>query len=582
MTDGLEIALQKRADLDRYGSNKRLLLALQLMLDIEDIDTVAATSLTDHPNDKSCDLLYIDRGSGRVVLAQGYESENTAKLQAPARKAASLHQAVNWLFNKSEPVGVPDVLRVAWRELHDALADDAIGHVAIWYVHNLPESQQVTGELEAARDSAYAQLSHGYPGKKFEVSCEELGRERLSAHYENSQTPILVSDTFTIDVPGAFKERGDQWTALCTSVPVSWLHECFKQYGAGLFSSNVRDYLGSRRSQSNINNGIQETVLKEPTNLWAYNNGITALVHDFSFSDGTVEITGLGIVNGAQTTGAIGSVPAGDIGQESHVLTRFIRCSDPETVKSIVRFNNRQNPTQASDFRSNDGVQRRLVREFQELGVVGYSGGRRGGAEDVIRRPGENHLSAEVAAQALAAFHGESGVAYHEKSKIWEQDGIYSRVFPERVSAEHIVFVASLLRAVELEKAKLGRIGAEARTEDEIELFEWFGLRGSIMLAAEAIGATRETLVGEAVSDAYVLRFKKNVSMSEAAKAWEPIVESLLAFAPGQLRDPLVTSSLRNRQAVDTALRNFRSQVVAARKHNRTTYELFMDQVISR
>ncbi|MFB7542637.1 AIPR family protein [Streptomyces zaomyceticus] len=582
MSDGLEVALQKRADLNQYGSNKRLLFALQLMFDIEDIGTVAATSLTDHPNDKSCDLLYIDRGAGRVVLAQGYESENTTKLQAPGRKAATLHQAVNWLFNKSEPDGVPDALRVAWRELHDALTDDSIGDVAIWYVHNLPESQQVTGELQAARDAAYAQLRHGYPDSEIEVSCEEMGRERLSERYENSQTPILVADTFTIEVPGAFEERGDKWTALCTSVPVSWLHDRFEQHGAVLFSPNVRDYLGSRRSQSNINNGIQETVLHEPTNLWAYNNGITALVHDFSFTDGTVEITGLGIVNGAQTTGAIGSVPAGDIGQESHVLTRFIRRNDPETVRSIVRFNNRQNPTQASDFRSNDGVQRRLVREFQHLGVVGYNGGRRGGAEDVIRRPGENHLSAEVAAQALAAFHGESGVAYHEKSKIWEQDAIYSRVFPERVTAEHIVFVASLLRAIEMEKARLGRIAGEARTEDETELFEWFGLRGSIMLAAEAIGTARETLIGEAVSDAYVLRFKKNLTMSEAARVWEPIVESLLAFAPGQLRDPLVTSTLRNRQAVDTALRNFRSQVVAARKHNRATYELFVDQVVSR
>lgn len=579
MTDGLEVALQKRADLDQYGSNKRLLFALQLIFDIEDIGTVAATSLTDHPNDKSCDLLYIDRGSSRVVLAQGYESENLERRQAPAKKAASLHQAVNWLFSKSEPQGVPDALRVAWRELHDALEDDAIGDVAIWYVHNLPESSQVDIELRAARDAAYAQLSHGYPGGEIEVSHEELGRERLSERYENSQTPILVADRFTIGVPGAFEERGNKWTALCTSVPVRWLRDQFEQHGADLFSPNVRDYLGSRRSQSNINNGIQETVRTEPTNLWAYNNGITALVHDFDFSDGVVEITGLGIVNGAQTTGAVGSVPAVEIDGESHVLTRFIRCNDPETVRRIVRYNNRQNPTKASDFRSNDAVQRRLVREFEELGVVGYSGGRRGGAEDVIRRPGDNHLSAEVAAQALAAFHGESGVAYHEKSKIWEKDDIYSRVFPERATAGHIVFVASLLRAIELEKVRLGRIAAADRTVDETELFEWFGLRGSIMLAAEAIGAAREILVGKAISDAYVLRFEENLTMSEAAGVWEPVVESLLAFAPGQLREPLVSSTLRNRQAVDSALSNFRSQVVAARKYNRTTYAAFAEQL---
>lgn len=581
MTDGLEVALQERVDLDQYGSNKRLLFALQLTFDVEDISTVAATGLTDSSNDKACDLLYIDRDAGRVVLAQGYEAQNTAQLQAPAGKAASLHQAVNWLFSKTQPVGVPDALLGAWRELHDALEDDAIGDVEIWYVHNLPESKQVGQEINVASEAAFSLLRQGYPNNEITVSATELGRQTLARRYESSQTPILVSDTFRIKVPGAFEERGAKWRALCTSVPIGWLHERYEQHGAVLFSPNVRDYLGSRRSQSNINNGIQETVRSEPANLWAYNNGITALVHSFELVDSDIlEITGLGIVNGAQTTGAIGSVPAGEIGEESHVLTRFIRCDDPETVRNIVRFNNRQNPTQASDFRSNDRVQRRLVQDFQNLGVVGYSGGRRGGAEDVIRRPGENQLSAEAAAQALAAFHGESGVAYHEKSKIWEQDSIYSRVFPERVTAEHILFVTSLMRAVEMEKTKISRVDAGERTQDQTELFDWLSLRGSIVLAVEAIGTTNETLLGAAVSDTYALRFRRNLSMPKAMQAWEPVVESLLAFAPDQLRDPLVTSSpLRNRTAVIKALNNFRSQVVAARKHNKDTFERFAEQV---
>lgn len=129
---------------------------------------------------------------------------------------------------------------------------------------------------------------------------------------------------------------------------------------------------------------------------------------------------------------------------------------------------------------------------------------------------------------------------------------------------------------------RVGRIEETDRTEDENELFEWFGLRGSIMLAAEAIGNARETLVGGAVSDAYALQFKKKLTMPNAAKLWQPVVESLLAFAPGQLRDPLVSSTLRNRPAVSSALRNFRAQVVATRKHNRVTYESFAQQVASR
>uniref|UniRef100_UPI0012F8CADD AIPR family protein n=1 Tax=Nocardia concava TaxID=257281 RepID=UPI0012F8CADD len=511
--------------------------------------------------------------------AQGYEATNANKKQAPAGKASTLNQAINWLLSKTEPVGVPDTLLAAWRELHDALSDDVIQNVEIWYVHNLPESEQVADELRAARDAAHRHLSFAYPDSMIEVSYTELGRRTLSARYNDSRTPILVADTFNVQVPGAFEERGDKWTALCTSVPMDWLHSVFQEHGKALFSPNVRDYLGSRRTESNINNGIQETVRNEPRNLWAYNNGITALVHKFSHNGSSVTVTGLGIVNGAQTTGAIGSLPSPEGGQGSHVLTRFIRCDDFETVQNIVRFNNRQNPTQASDFRSNDSIQRRLVTEFKGLGVLGYNGGRRGGAEDVIKRPGENQLSAELAAQALAAFHGESGVAYHEKGKIWEQDSTYSRVFPERITAPHIIFVASLLRAVEGEKARLGKIDVPTRTEDELELLQWFGLRGSIMLAVEAIGASREVLVGTAVSDAYSLRFRKNLPLQKAVQIWQPIVESILSFAPSQLHDVLRTSGLRNRPAVQNALTNFRAQVVAARKPNRSTFDEFAKQV---
>ena len=287
------------------------MFALQLTFDIEDIETVAATALTDDSNDKACDLLYVDRNSGNVVLAQGYEAKDVTKLQAPGSKAATLHQAINWLFSKEQPKGVPDTLLSAWRELHDALEDGVIESVELWYVHNLPECKQIAQELHAARDAAHARLAHEYSAD-INVSAIEIGRNVLSHRYESSQTPILVSDDFTVSVPGSFLESGEKWTALCTSVPAKWLHEQYARYGAELFSANVRGYLGSRQSQSNINNGIQETVRTEPTSLWSYNNGITALVHGFEQEESSVTITGLAIVNGAQTTGAIGSVPCSD------------------------------------------------------------------------------------------------------------------------------------------------------------------------------------------------------------------------------------------------------------------------------
>lgn len=55
---------QARADLRKYEENGLLLYAIQLPLDIEDIDSLAAVALTDGSDDKKCDLVYVDQDSG--------------------------------------------------------------------------------------------------------------------------------------------------------------------------------------------------------------------------------------------------------------------------------------------------------------------------------------------------------------------------------------------------------------------------------------------------------------------------------------------------------------------------------------
>ncbi|SEL98790.1 AIPR protein [Blastococcus sp. DSM 46786] len=515
-----------------------------------------------------------------MVIAQGYEA-TVAKPHAPESKASSLHQAVNWLLGAETAEDVPARLRSAWKEVHEAFTDGAIKEVEIWFVHNLPESSTIAAELDAVAKAAYRLTKSRYDTDDVNIVAREVGEQTLTDRYEGSRTPILVTDSFEIPVSGSFGEEGEDWTAVCTSIPASWLHHQYSVYKERLFSANIRGYLGSQRSQTNINNGIQQTAKEEPKQFWAYNNGITALVHSVDPSeDGTtLTVRGLAIVNGAQTTGAIGSVPASAVAN-GRLLARFIKCDDPTTVQEIIRYNNRQNPTQASDFRSNDRVQARLVSEFTSLGVVGYNGGRRGGAEDVIRRPGENQLSATVAAQALAAFHGRPDVAYHAKGQIWETDSIYSEVFPERTTAKHILFAYSLLRAVEQQKLALGAKPIGSQTQSDKDLAAWFGLRGSTFLAVAAVGAVCETVLGVAIPDRYSVSFKKRLSVAEAIAEWQPVLQAVLALAPTQLSAPLIVpGALRNRVAVDSAINNFRAVLVATATINQPIYSSFSKQV---
>src|SRR5262249_38937815 len=155
--------------------------------------------------------------------------------------------------------------------------------------------------------------------------------------------------------------KSAEWSALVTTIPGTFLRKLFNDHELKLFSANVRDYLGSRATDANINNGIKETAAVEPENFWVYNNGLTALVNDYDVSKKgehqLISFSGISIVNGAQTTGALGTL-ADDPASELAVPIRFIKTKNAKVVADIIQFNNSQNKVTASDFRSRDRVQR--------------------------------------------------------------------------------------------------------------------------------------------------------------------------------------------------------------------------------
>jgi len=109
----------------------------------------------------------------------------------------------------------------------------------------------------------------------------------------------------------------------------------------------IRDpsYMPSRRSDRNINHNIEQTASDRPGYFWAFNNGITGLVHDYRppkrhRPGEELLLSGLAIINGAQTTGALSrSSVTQPLSADASVLARFIRCDDPARKTSkIVRL----------------------------------------------------------------------------------------------------------------------------------------------------------------------------------------------------------------------------------------------------
>lgn len=574
---------EARTDLQAYGSSALLLFALQLRWGITDIEGVAAEALTDASNDKKCDLVYVDRENGRVVVGQGYLSSKTDLEAAPSGKASDLNTAVTWLLS-GELQGLPAVLRSAAEEVRDAIEQDEIREFHVWYVHNAPESTNVDDELKQAVTTADALLHAHFSDAQVEVTNMEIGLSELERLYRRTEATIAVTDELKVTVPGGFESGGGGWGAYTTSVPGVWLREQWKKYGEDLMSPNVRAYLGIMRSERNINNGIKTTAKETPDRFWIYNNGITVLVHNYTVDgpdgNGDYEVTlqGAGIVNGAQTTGSISTLSDDDAPdfEDTRVLTRFVKTESPEVLGDIIKFNNTQNKVEAADFRSKDEVQERLRKEFGDVPDADYRGARRGGIQDAIERPA-NRLSDRAVAQSLAGFQLAPNLAYNETRRIWEENGVYSRFFSERTTARHVVFVFALLRALEAAKRKVNEIPEDERTEAQVRHVQFFRGRGSTITMLSAISASIELFLNQQVPDRAALRFKDNCSPADGARHWQPIVDVVLSFS-GTLIEA-TDLGLKKQENVHDALQRFLEMVEATAEANRERYEEFSNNV---
>lgn len=153
-------------------------------------------------------------------------------------------------------------------------------------------------------------------------------------------------------------EKVDAYLAI---IPGKILAQIYGKYRQGLLEKNVRTFLSFK---AKVNQGIRETIRKEPDMFFAYNNGIstTAEKVDIIFEDNVPYITRIEnwqVVNGGQTTA---SIFATSTDKDSDLSKVFVQMKisvvsnsiDKElVVPKISRFANTQTIIKDSDFSSN-------------------------------------------------------------------------------------------------------------------------------------------------------------------------------------------------------------------------------------
>jgi hypothetical protein len=148
-------------------------------------------------------------------------------------------------------------------------------------------------------------------------------------------------------------------------------------------------------------------------------------------------------VNGAQSLTALfhnKSVITTDL----RLLLRVIQISGNDDLsRQITLISNNQNAIKPRDLRSNNQIQTRLKREFEQLDFEGYVLEVKRGESSA----GKNVLSNEEAGRLLLAFDLSEPWACHQIYRVFDE--LYTRIFgrPE-VNAPRIVFLHLVMEAI--------------------------------------------------------------------------------------------------------------------------------------
>lgn len=418
--------------IDQYTINKAFIVwAMGLYLDIADLEQLASDNLTDKGNDHCIDFLRLDREQGVLYIVQGYYTEKV-KENAPARKASDLNKSCAWMVSGGI-TGFPEDMRPTILDFRDALVNNDISHIEIIYLHNCGESKEVNEELTTVV-SAFKQLLNN---PEIEVHHTQLGNVQLARLFINQAANIAVTAEVECPFSIKFEEQTTSWKSAVLTVNGEWLRTLYLSHHNDLFSANYRGFLGSIKQK--INTGMKLSAERTPSNFWAYNNGITILTNSYEMRHGKICLQGISIINGAQTTGTLGSLPSTVSLTDVKIQARIIQSTDPNLINDIVKYNNTQNRITAWDSFSNDPIQTGLCTQFNSFGHD-YN----------IKRGFANRnsiMSVDSCVQPLLAFGGKYKDANRSKTAIFESRSLYSDAFEHR-NARHLLLVSCINTAI--------------------------------------------------------------------------------------------------------------------------------------
>lgn len=340
----------------------RALAAISIMIKCGLDETQSASNITDGYHDLGIDAIYLDETQKILFLVQSkWRNDGTGSIDQDEMN--SFVSGIKRILT-FELDGANSKIVAKKQEIEKAL--DGIGYrIEAVFVHTGNSSvndyiMRPMNELIKATNDDAGDILH-FSQIPFKDVYQYLAAAGV--------TEDITLDDVVLNNWGKVDEPFLLYYGIVSATAVG---EWYSLFGNKLFAQNIRFYKG----RTDVNDGIKKTLNREPQNFIFYNNGIKLLCkkitrkakYSTSNETGIFTLEGVSLINGAQTTGSIGSIFIEDPTklENAKVMIQLIDMSEmPQEIgKSITKLSNTQNRIENKDFAAQDPTQERIKRDL--------------------------------------------------------------------------------------------------------------------------------------------------------------------------------------------------------------------------
>lgn len=377
--------------------------------------------LTDGANDGGIDAIFNDpnsEGNDMVIVQSKYYESTPLTGQDVAGELYKITQTIKSIDN----------FKVS--NLNE--------HVVSAY-RNAKSQMEETGEIRVVFFTSYDPKNKRERTKLEKINTEIFKSYSLEMNFRadiEAQIETIDNGKLCVDYDKLELDRKDNYLryedSVIVNISAQSLQNLQNRRRNGLLGMNLRYYV----RQKTVDDGIQQTITREPENFWYKNNGIIIVCEDFQIDGKVLKLYNFSIVNGGQTTNRIGRL---DIEQDFFLQCKVVKAKGTtandrdEFTHNIAEASNSQKPIKKSDLKSNTPEQLRLRERLHQYQVY-YITKKGDRAPKQYAEPYQSTTLEKVGKLGLAAVLQMPGSARSNSQRMY-QDEYYYSIFGQNAKA---------------------------------------------------------------------------------------------------------------------------------------------------